>query len=90
MFDQLSDRLSQSLNKLRGRGRLTDDNIADALRDVRRALLEADVALPVVKTLIDRIRVRALGREVVRSLNPGQVLIQAVHEELTVVLGGDS
>ncbi|HET7586750.1 MAG TPA: signal recognition particle protein [Gammaproteobacteria bacterium] len=90
MFDQLSDRLSQSLNKLRGRGRLTDDNIADALRDVRRALLEADVALPVVKTLLDRIRVRALGREVVRSLNPGQVFVKAVHEELTAVLGGDS
>ncbi|HET6724478.1 MAG TPA: signal recognition particle protein [Gammaproteobacteria bacterium] len=90
MFDQLSDRLSHSLNKLRGRGRLTEDNIADALRDVRRALLEADVALPVVKTLIDRIRVRALGREVVRSLNPGQVLVKAVHEELTAVLGGDS
>ncbi|HET7370425.1 MAG TPA: signal recognition particle receptor subunit alpha, partial [Gammaproteobacteria bacterium] len=90
MFDQLSDRLSQSLNKLRGRGRLTDDNIADALRDVRRALLEADVALPVVKTLLDRIRVRALGREVVKSLNPGQVFVKAVHEELTAVLGGDS
>jgi signal recognition particle subunit SRP54 len=90
MFDQLSDRLTHSLNKLRGRGRLTDDNIAGALRDVRRALLEADVALPVVKTLLDRIRVRALGREVVRSLNPGQVFVKAVHEELTAVLGGDS
>ncbi|HET7570107.1 MAG TPA: signal recognition particle protein [Gammaproteobacteria bacterium] len=90
MFDQLSDRLSQTLNKVRGRGRLTDDNIADALRDVRRALLEADVALPVVKTLLDRIRVRALGREVVKSLNPGQVFVKAVHEELTAVLGGDS
>lgn len=90
MFDQLSDRLSRTLNNLRGRGRLTDDNIVDALRDVRRALLEADVALPVVKTLLDRIRVRALGREVVRSLNPGQVLVKAVHEELTAVLGGGS
>lgn len=89
MFDQLSDRLAHSLNKLRGRGRLTDDNIAKALRDVRRALLEADVALPVVKALVNRIRVRALGREVVRSLNPGQVLVKAVHEELTAVLGGD-
>src|SRR5699024_7690745 len=64
--------------------------IANALRDVRRALLEADVALPVVKTLLDRIRVRALGREVARSLNPGQVFVKAVHEELTAVLGGDS
>lgn len=90
MFDQLSDRLTRSLNKVRGRGRLTDDNIANALRDVRRALLEADVALPVVKTLLDRIRVRALGREVARSLNPGQVFVKAVHEELTAVLGGDS
>ncbi len=89
MFDQLSDRLSQSLNNIRGRGRLTENNISDALRDVRRALLEADVALPVVKTLLERIRERALGREVTRSLNPGQVFIKAVHEELTAVLGGD-
>jgi signal recognition particle subunit SRP54 len=89
MFDQLSDRLSQSLNNIRGRGRLTENNISEALRDVRRALLEADVALPVVKTLLERIRERVLGREVTRSLNPGQVFIKAVHEELTAVLGGD-
>jgi signal recognition particle subunit SRP54 len=90
MFDQLSDRLSQTLHNLRGRGRLTEDNIGDALRDVRRALLEADVALPVVKTLVERIRARAIGREVTHSLQPGQVLIKVVHEELTTLLGGDA
>jgi len=88
MFDQLSQRLGDSLNRLRGR-KLTEDNIADALRDVRRALLEADVALPVVRTFIDRVRDKAVGREVLGSLKPGEALIKVVHDELVEVLGGD-
>ncbi|HKL51895.1 MAG TPA: signal recognition particle protein [Wenzhouxiangellaceae bacterium] len=89
MFDQLSQRLGDSLNRLRGR-KLTEDNIAEALRDVRRALLEADVALPAVKTFIDRVREKALGQNVLASLKPGEALIKIVHDELVQVLGGDS
>jgi len=89
MFDQLSQRLGDSLNRLRGR-KLTEDNIAEALRDVRRALLEADVALPAVKTFIDRVREKALGQDVLASLKPGEALIKIVHDELVQVLGGDS
>ena len=89
MFDQLSQRLGDSLNRLRGR-KLTEDNIAEALRDVRRALLEADVALPAVTTFIDRVREKAVGREVLGSLKPGEALIKVVHDELVEVLGGDA
>jgi signal recognition particle subunit SRP54 len=88
MFDQLSQRLGDSLSRLRGR-KLTEDNIAEALRDVRRALLEADVALPVVKTFIDRVRDKAVGQEILKSLKPGEALIKVVHDELVEVLGGD-
>jgi len=88
MFDQLSQRLGDSLSRLRGR-KLTEDNIADALRDVRRALLEADVALPVVKTFIERVRNKAVGQQVLKSLKPGDALIKVVHDELVEVLGGD-
>jgi signal recognition particle subunit SRP54 len=89
MFDQLSQRLGDSLNRLRGR-KLTEDNIAEALRDVRRALLEADVALPAVTTFIDRVREKAVGREVLGSLKPAEALIKVVHDELVEVLGGDA
>lgn len=89
MFDQLSQRLGESLNRLRGR-KLTEDNIADALRDVRRALLEADAALPAVKAFIERVREKAVGRDVLGSLKPGEALIKVVHDELIEVLGGDS
>ena len=87
MFDNLSQRLQQTVKRLRGEGRLTDDNMRDALRDVRLALLEADVALPVVKTFIERVRVRAAGQEVIGSLTPGQALIKIVHDELVALMG---
>ncbi len=87
MFSQLSQRLLSSINKLRGQGRLTEDNIKDALREVRMALLEADVALAVVKTFIEQVKTRAIGREVLESLNPGQVFIKVVHEELVHLMG---
>jgi signal recognition particle subunit SRP54 len=87
MFDNLSERLSATIRKLRGQGRLTEENIRDALRDVRMALLEADVALPVVREFIERVRERALDREVIKSLTPGQVLVKVVNEELVHVMG---
>ncbi len=87
MFDKLSSRLSSVVEGLRGRGRLTDENIADTLRQVRMALLEADVALPVVKQFIDAVKARALGLEIHKSLTPGQALVRVIHEELVRVMG---
>jgi len=87
MFDNLSQRLQATLKRLRGEGRLTEDNIRAALREVRTALLEADVALPVVKDFIERVRVKAVGREVASSLSPGQVLIKVVYDELVALMG---
>jgi len=89
MFDQLSGRLGAAVAALRGRGRLTEDNIAATLRDVRIALLEADVALPVARRFIEAVRARALGAEVSASLSPGQALIGILHRELVNLLGGD-
>jgi len=87
MFENLTDRLSATLKKLRGQGRLSEDNIRDSLREVRLALLEADVALPVVKEFIERVRVQALGQEVSKSLSPGQALIKIVNDELVSIMG---
>src|SRR5678815_1970695 len=86
-FESLSARLSDAVESLRGRGRLTEENIGDALRQVRTALLEADVALPVVTSFIERVRQRALGEEVSRSLTPGQAFIKIVHDSLVAVMG---
>ena len=90
MFDGLSTRLKGISNKVRGRGRLTENNVKDAVRDVRMALLEADVALPVVKSFVARVRERAVGAEVARSLSPGQVFIKILNQELTRSLGGET
>lgn len=87
MFDSLSERLGQSLRNLTGQSRLTEDNIKDTLREVRMALLEADVALPVVKTFVDQVKEKALGQEVLASINPGQAFVKVVHDELTAVMG---
>ncbi len=87
MFENLSGRLRQTMRSLRGQARLTDDNIKDALREVRMALLEADVALPVVREFIAQVKERAVGREVIESLNPGQVFVKVVHEELISIMG---
>ncbi|WP_028771206.1 signal recognition particle protein [Silanimonas lenta] len=88
MFESLTQRLSGTLQRLRGRGRLSEENIRESLREVRIALLEADVALPVVQALIERIKVRAIGQEVLQSLTPGQALIKVVRDELALVMGG--
>ena len=87
MFDNLTDRLSNTLKKLKGQGRLTEDNIKETLREVRMALLEADVALPVVTDFIERVKVGALGQAVQTSLSPGQSLIKLVQAELVKVMG---
>ena len=90
MFESLTQRLSSTLQKLRGRGRLSEENIRESLREVRVALLEADVALPVVVALIERIKTRAVGQEVLTSLTPGQALIKVVHDELAAVMGAQA
>lgn len=90
MFSQLSSRLNKVIKNLTGQGRLTEANIEDTLRDIRIALLEADVALPVAVEFIQRIREKALGKEVMESLTPGQVLIKLVHDELVSVMGEES
>ncbi len=88
MFQALSDRLNGIFKKLRGYGRLTEENIAEALREVRLALLEADVNFKVVRSFLEQVRQRAIGREVLESLTPGQQVVKIVHEELTALMGG--
>ena len=90
MLDNLTQRLAKVVKTLRGQARLTDENIQEMLREVRMALLEADVALPVVKDFIARVREKAVGQEVVGSLTPGQALVGVVHRELTELMGGQS
>jgi len=89
VLENLSERLSRIAKTIRGEARLTEANIQEALREVRMALLEADVALPVVKAFIERVREAALGAEVVGSLTPGQALVGVVHRELTALMGGE-
>ncbi len=87
MFENLTERLSQSLRNISGQARLSEDNIKDTLREVRKALLEADVALPVVKDFVEAVKQRAVGQEVSKSLNPGQMFIKIVSDELEGVMG---
>jgi signal recognition particle subunit SRP54 len=89
MFDNLSSRLSGILDALTRRGALTEEDVNAALREVRRALLEADVALEVVRSFIDRVRARAVGAEVIKSVTPGQMVVKIVHDELVAMLGGE-
>ncbi len=87
MATTLSDRLSQLVKTMRGQARITESNVQDMLREVRMALLEADVALPVVRDFIARVKEKALGQEVAGSLNPGQALVGIVHKELAATMG---
>jgi signal recognition particle subunit SRP54 len=89
MLDQLTDKLARVVKTMRGQARLTEDNMQEMLREVRVALLEADVALPVVRDFVARVRQKALGEDVVGSLTPGQALVGVVHRELAQLLGGD-
>ena len=90
MFDNLSQRLTKTMQKLRGKGRLTEESITETLREVRIALLEADVALPVVQSFIGQVKQRALGQEVISSLQPGQAFVKIVHDELVQVMGEEN
>ena len=90
MFQSLSDRLSGILDKLTRRGSLTDSDVAEAMREVRRALLEADVALEVVREFTDKVRAKAVGQDVVKSVTPGQMVVKIVHDELVAMLGADA
>lgn len=87
MFENLTDRLSQTLRHVTGKAKLTEDNIKDTLREVRMALLEADVALPVVKDFVNSVKDRAVGTEVSRSLTPGQAFVKIVQAELESLMG---
>jgi signal recognition particle subunit SRP54 len=87
MFENLTERLSRTVQQLRGKGRLTEDGISETLREVRIALLEADVALPVVQTFVGEVREKALGQEILRSLTPGQAMVKLVHDELVQIMG---
>jgi signal recognition particle subunit SRP54 len=87
MFETLTDRLSQSLRNVAGTGQLTEDNIKDTLREVRMALLEADVALPVAREFIDKVKNEALGQEVMKQLSPGQAFVKIVYDQLTQMMG---
>ncbi|MGK2927160.1 MAG: signal recognition particle protein [Lysobacterales bacterium] len=90
MFENLTERLSRTVQQLRGKGRLTEDGISETLREVRIALLEADVALPVVQTFINRVREKALGQEILQSLTPGQAMVKLVHDELVHLMGSQN
>jgi len=90
MFENLTERLSRTVQQLRGRGRLTEEGISATLREVRIALLEADVALPVVQTFIGAVREKALGQEVLQSLTPGQAMVKLVHDELVQIMGSQN
>ena len=90
MLDNLTNRLAKVVKNLRGQARLSDDNIAEMLREVRMALLEADVALPVIKDFIAQVKEKALGQEVIGSLTPGQAVVGVVHRELAALMGGQS
>src|SRR5947208_3743827 len=88
MFDTLGSRLNEVFDRLRGRGALNEDDVAAAMREIRIALLEADVALPVVRDFVAAVREKAVGQDVIRSVTPGQMVIKIVHDHLVQVLGG--
>src|SRR4028118_2294809 len=90
MFETLSDRLGGVFDKLRGRGALTEDDARAAMREVRVALLEADVALPVARDFVDTVTGRAVGQEVLRSVTPGQQVVKIVNDALVEMLGAES
>src|ERR1700693_1521137 len=89
MFDTLSNRLNDVFDRLRRRGALSEDDVGAALREIRVALLEADVALPVVRDFVAAVREKAVGQDVVRSVTPGQMVVKIVHDHLVEVLGGN-
>ena len=90
MFDNLSDKLERAFKVLKGHGQITEINVAETLKEVRRALLEADVSFKTAKTFTQNIKEKALGQNVLTSISPGQLLIKITHEELTTLMGSDT
>ena len=90
MFETLSERLGSVLDRLTRRGALTEADVDEAMREVRRALIEADVALDVVRSFTDKVRTKAVGQDVIRSVTPGQMVVKIVHDELVEMLGSEA
>ena len=90
MFENLSERLERSLKILKGEGRITEVNVAETLKDVRKALLDADVNYKVAKTFTDTVKNKAIGQNVLTSLHPSQLMVKIVHDELTALMGGET
>tara|TARA_Y100001968_G_scaffold11_1_gene10 strand:- start:57 stop:488 length:432 start_codon:yes stop_codon:yes gene_type:complete len=90
MFEELTNQFEDAVKAFKGEAKISEENVDEALKQVRRALLEADVSLSVVKEFIEEVRVKAIGTEVVRGINPGQKFIQVVHEQLVKVMGGEN
>src|SRR5688572_31993002 len=90
MFDSLSSKLQNAFRNLRGLGKISESNVTDSLREVRMALLDADVNFKVVKEFIDRVREKSLGQEVIQSVQPGQQIIKIIHDELVDLLGSEN
>ena len=90
MFEKLSDRLERSFKLLKGQGRITEINVAETLKDVRRALIDADVNYKVAKTFTDSVKQKALGQNVINAIKPGELMVKIVHDELASLMGGDA
>ena len=90
MFENLSSKIDKALHTLRGKGSITDINIAETVKEVRKALLDADVSYPIAKEFTDRVKSEALGRDVIQSIEPGQLMVKIVHEELTKLMGSEA
>ena len=90
MFETLSERLGSVLDRLTRRGALSEADVNEAMREVRRALIEADVALDVVRSFTDKVRTKAVGQDVIRSVTPGQMVVKIVHDQLVEMLGADA
>src|SRR5512138_2490764 len=90
MFDSLSSKLQNAFRNLRGLGKISESNVSDALREVRLALLEADVNFKVARDFIERVKTKAIGQEVIQSIQPGQQVIKAIHDELVELLGSEN
>lgn len=90
MFEGISTKIEKALQTLRGKGRITDINVAETVKEIRKALLDADVSYPIAKEFTDRVKSEAMGRNVIQSVEPGQMMVKIVHEELTKLMGGDT
>ena len=90
MFENLTDRLERSFKLIKGEGRITEINVAETLKEVRRALLDADVNYKIAKSFTDSVKIKALGQNVLKSVNPGQMMIKIVHDELVELMGGEN